>query len=127
MKSDCAYRSLEGFSAVLIAGSVSAAAQNFLGLGSTVVDYSLLNTVLFAHMIPFKHHALNVGFFPFLTVFLQGSQFLYSTYGFTLLSAVVERASGQKFTDYMLKMFRDLDMLSTVLDDNEAMIYNRAR
>lgn len=78
-------------------------------------------------MIPFKHHAINVGFFPFLTVFLQGSQFLYSTYGFTLLSAVVERASGQKFTDYMLKMFRDLDMLSTVLDDNEAMIYNRAR
>ncbi|NXA10769.1 LACTB protein, partial [Sapayoa aenigma] len=59
--------------------------------------------------------------------FKPGDQFLYSTYGFTLLSAVVERASGQKFTDYMLKMFRDLDMLSTVLDDNEAMIYNRAR
>uniref|UniRef100_A0A8C3KPE2 Lactamase beta n=1 Tax=Calidris pygmaea TaxID=425635 RepID=A0A8C3KPE2_9CHAR len=59
--------------------------------------------------------------------FKPGSQFLYSTYGFTLLSAVVERASGQKFTDYMLRMFRDLDMLSTVLDDNEAMIYNRAR
>uniref|UniRef100_A0A8B9S0W3 Lactamase beta n=1 Tax=Accipiter nisus TaxID=211598 RepID=A0A8B9S0W3_9AVES len=59
--------------------------------------------------------------------FKPGSQFLYSTYGFTLLSAVVERVSGQKFTDYMLKMFRDLDMLSTVLDDNEAMIYNRAR
>ncbi|NXU92624.1 LACTB protein, partial [Xiphorhynchus elegans] len=59
--------------------------------------------------------------------FKPGDQFLYSTYGFTLLSAIVERASGQKFTDYMLKMFRDLDMLSTVLDDNEAMIYNRAR
>ncbi|XP_074772758.1 serine beta-lactamase-like protein LACTB, mitochondrial [Athene noctua] len=59
--------------------------------------------------------------------FKPGSQFLYSTYGFTLLSAVVERVSGQKFTDYMLKMFHDLDMLSTVLDDNEAMIYNRAR
>ncbi|KAM6058940.1 serine beta-lactamase-like protein LACTB, mitochondrial isoform 3-T3 [Chlamydotis macqueenii] len=59
--------------------------------------------------------------------FKPGSQFLYSTYGFTLLSAVVERVSGQKFADYMLKMFHDLDMLSTVLDDNEAMIYNRAR
>ncbi|NXY86297.1 LACTB protein, partial [Alcedo cyanopectus] len=59
--------------------------------------------------------------------FKPGDKFLYSTYGFTLLSAVVERVSGQKFTDYMLKMFRDLDMLSTVLDDNEAMIYNRAR
>ncbi|NWI20519.1 LACTB protein, partial [Crypturellus soui] len=59
--------------------------------------------------------------------FKPGSQFLYSTFGFTLLSAVVERVSGQKFTDYMLKIFRDLDMLSTVQDDNEAMIYNRAR
>ncbi|XP_032621342.2 serine beta-lactamase-like protein LACTB, mitochondrial isoform X1 [Chelonoidis abingdonii] len=60
-------------------------------------------------------------------VFKPGSQFLYSTYGFTLLSAVVERASGCKFTDYMLKMFHDLDMLATVLDDNISMIYNRAR
>uniref|UniRef100_A0A8C6Z469 Lactamase beta n=2 Tax=Nothoprocta perdicaria TaxID=30464 RepID=A0A8C6Z469_NOTPE len=59
--------------------------------------------------------------------FKPGSQFLYSTFGFTLLSAVVERVSGQKFTDYMLKMFQDLDMLLTVQDDNEAMIYNRAR
>ncbi|XP_019333051.2 serine beta-lactamase-like protein LACTB, mitochondrial [Alligator mississippiensis] len=59
--------------------------------------------------------------------FKPGSQFLYSTHGFTLLSAVVERASGHKFTDYMLKMFRELDMQSTVLDDNELMIYNRAR
>ncbi|XP_061450717.1 serine beta-lactamase-like protein LACTB, mitochondrial [Rhineura floridana] len=59
--------------------------------------------------------------------FKPGSQFLYSTHGFTLLSAVVERASGQKFTDYMLKIFRDLDMLTTRLDDNEPLIYNRSR
>uniref|UniRef100_A0A8D0GT67 Beta-lactamase-related domain-containing protein n=1 Tax=Sphenodon punctatus TaxID=8508 RepID=A0A8D0GT67_SPHPU len=31
--------------------------------------------------------------------FKPGSQFLYSTHGFTLLSAVVERASGHKFAD----------------------------
>ncbi|XP_053127857.1 serine beta-lactamase-like protein LACTB, mitochondrial [Hemicordylus capensis] len=59
--------------------------------------------------------------------FKPGSQYLYSTHGFTLLSAVVERASGHKFTDYMLKMFRDLDMLATGLDDNEPLIYNRSR
>nr|XP_034986384.1 serine beta-lactamase-like protein LACTB, mitochondrial [Zootoca vivipara] len=59
--------------------------------------------------------------------FKPGSQFLYSTHGFTLLSAVVERASGQKFTDYMLKIFSDLDMLATGLDENEPLIYNRAR
>lgn len=64
---------------------------------------------------------------PFFLSFLPGSQYLYSTHGFTLLSAVVERASGHKFTDYMLKIFHDLDMLSTVLDDNEPLIYNRAR
>uniref|UniRef100_A0A8D2LPT5 Lactamase beta n=2 Tax=Varanus komodoensis TaxID=61221 RepID=A0A8D2LPT5_VARKO len=59
--------------------------------------------------------------------FKPGSQFLYSTHGFTLLSAVVERASGQKFTDYMRKIFCDLDMLATGPDDNEPLIYNRAR
>ncbi|XP_007424474.1 serine beta-lactamase-like protein LACTB, mitochondrial [Python bivittatus] len=59
--------------------------------------------------------------------FKPGSQFLYSTHGFTLLSAVVERASDQKFTDYMLKIFSDLGMVSTGLDDNEPLIYNRAR
>ncbi|KAG8144824.1 hypothetical protein E2320_013239 [Naja naja] len=59
--------------------------------------------------------------------FKPGSQFLYSTHGFTLLSAVVERASDQKFTDYMLKIFSDLDMGSTGLDENEPLIYNRAR
>nr|XP_056722005.1 serine beta-lactamase-like protein LACTB, mitochondrial [Euleptes europaea] len=59
--------------------------------------------------------------------FKPGSQYLYSTHGFTLLSAVVERASGHKFTEYMLKIFHDLDMLATVLDDNEPLIYNRAR
>ncbi|XP_058012083.1 serine beta-lactamase-like protein LACTB, mitochondrial [Ahaetulla prasina] len=59
--------------------------------------------------------------------FKPGSQFLYSTHGFTLLSAVVERASDQKFTDYMLKIFSDLGMGSTGLDENEPLIYNRAR
>ncbi|XP_054858971.1 serine beta-lactamase-like protein LACTB, mitochondrial [Eublepharis macularius] len=59
--------------------------------------------------------------------FKPGTQYLYSTHGFTLLSAVVERASGHKFTEYMLKIFHDLDMLATVLDDNEPLIYNRAR
>ncbi|XP_067327313.1 serine beta-lactamase-like protein LACTB, mitochondrial [Anolis sagrei] len=59
--------------------------------------------------------------------FKPGSQFLYSTHGFTLLSAVVERASGQRFTDYMLQIFRDLDMSATGLDENEPLIYNRGR
>ncbi|ELW71317.1 Serine beta-lactamase-like protein LACTB, mitochondrial [Tupaia chinensis] len=59
--------------------------------------------------------------------FEQGSQFLYSTFGYTLLAAIVERASGYKYLDYMQKIFHDLDMLTTVQEENEPVIYNRAR
>ncbi|XP_043933758.1 serine beta-lactamase-like protein LACTB, mitochondrial [Protopterus annectens] len=60
-------------------------------------------------------------------IFKPGTQFLYSTFAWTLLSAVVERASGQKFLDYMKKMFYELGMLRTVPEENEPIIYNRAR
>ncbi|KAI4058159.1 lactamase beta [Homo sapiens] len=59
--------------------------------------------------------------------FKPGSQFLYSTFGYTLLAAIVERASGCKYLDYMQKIFHDLDMLTTVQEENEPVIYNRAR
>ncbi|XP_037689695.1 serine beta-lactamase-like protein LACTB, mitochondrial [Choloepus didactylus] len=59
--------------------------------------------------------------------FKPGSQFLYSTFGYTLLAAIVERASGYKYVDYMQKIFHDLDMLTTVQEENEPVIYNRAR
>ncbi|XP_078056343.1 LOW QUALITY PROTEIN: serine beta-lactamase-like protein LACTB, mitochondrial [Mustelus asterias] len=60
-------------------------------------------------------------------IFKPGSQFLYSTHAWTLLSAVVEGASEQNFLQVMKKMFRDLDMLSTVPDEYEPIIYNRSR
>ncbi|XP_078388746.1 serine beta-lactamase-like protein LACTB, mitochondrial [Cetorhinus maximus] len=60
-------------------------------------------------------------------MFKPGSQFLYSTHAWTLLSAVVERASEQNFIHLMKKMFRDLDMLRTVPDEHEPIVYNRAR
>ncbi|XP_067871353.1 serine beta-lactamase-like protein LACTB, mitochondrial isoform X2 [Heterodontus francisci] len=60
-------------------------------------------------------------------VFKPGSQFLYSTHAWTLLSAVVERASEQNFLQLMKKLFWDLDMLRTVPDEYEPIIYNRAR
>ncbi|XP_072348706.1 LOW QUALITY PROTEIN: serine beta-lactamase-like protein LACTB, mitochondrial [Scyliorhinus torazame] len=60
-------------------------------------------------------------------IFKPGSQFLYSTHAWTLLSAVVERASEQNFLQFMKKMFRDLDMLRTVPDEYEPIVYNRAR
>ncbi|XP_069759054.1 serine beta-lactamase-like protein LACTB, mitochondrial [Narcine bancroftii] len=60
-------------------------------------------------------------------VFKPGSQFLYSTHAWTLLSAVVERASQQNFLQLMEKLFQDLDMLRTLPDEYEPIIYNRAR
>ena len=56
-----------------------------------------------------------------------GTTFLYSTHAFTLLSAAMERAAGQRFLDVMMNMFRELGMLNTVPDKNEPIIYHRSR
>ncbi|KAM4618849.1 serine beta-lactamase-like protein LACTB, mitochondrial [Polymixia lowei] len=60
-------------------------------------------------------------------IFKPGTTFLYSTHAFTLLSAVVERAAGQRFLDHMMNMFRELGMLNTVPDENDPIIYHRSR
>ncbi|XP_066525318.1 serine beta-lactamase-like protein LACTB, mitochondrial isoform X2 [Hoplias malabaricus] len=60
-------------------------------------------------------------------IFKPGTTFLYSTHAFTLLSAVLERAAGQRFLYLMQKMFRELGMLNTVPDQNDPIIYNRSR
>ncbi|KAF7660970.1 hypothetical protein LDENG_00270670, partial [Lucifuga dentata] len=60
-------------------------------------------------------------------IFKPGTTFLYSTHAFTLLSAVVERAAGQRFLDHMMGMFSELGMLNTVPDENEPIIYHRSR
>lgn len=55
-----------------------------------------------------------------------GDTFNYTTHGYTLLSAIVEKASGEKFEKHMKRMFRDLGLQSTYLDENEPLIPNRA-
>ncbi|XP_026167890.1 serine beta-lactamase-like protein LACTB, mitochondrial isoform X2 [Mastacembelus armatus] len=60
-------------------------------------------------------------------IFKPGTTFLYSTHAFTLLSAVVERAAGQRFLDVMTNMFRELGMFNTVPDENDPIIYHRSR
>lgn len=48
--------------------------------------------------------------------FEPGSKFAYSNYGFTLLGAVIEKASGQKYDDYLQKnVFDPADMKDTDL------------
>jgi len=60
--------------------------------------------------------------------FLPGEKFGYSSYGYTLLSAVIENVSGQDFLTYTKKeILTPLGMTSTTADKNEAIIPNRTR
>jgi serine beta-lactamase-like protein LACTB, mitochondrial len=57
-----------------------------------------------------------------------GTRFSYSTYGFNLLSAVVEGASHEEFLAYMSRhVFGPLHMASTAPDRNDSLIPNRTR
>ena len=52
---------------------------------------------------------------------------MYTTHGYTLISAAIEGASGQKFTDLLMELFLDIGMENTYLDENHPIIYNRAK
>ena len=57
-----------------------------------------------------------------------GTKFSYSSYGFNLISAVVEGASGEQFLSYMARhVFKPLGMTSTAPDKNDSLIPNRTR
>jgi hypothetical protein len=49
-------------------------------------------------------------------LFEPGTDYLYSSYGWVLLSAVMEQASGQSFFELMLEVWTDLDMQKTTFD-----------
>ena len=57
-----------------------------------------------------------------------GSAYQYSSYGWNLISAVVEGASGEPFLEYMARhVFGPLQMTDTVPDWNDLVIEDRAR
>jgi serine beta-lactamase-like protein LACTB len=57
-----------------------------------------------------------------------GTRFSYSSYGFNLLGAVVEGASGEEFLAYMSRhVFKPLRMTATAPDKNDSLIPNRTR
>ena len=56
-----------------------------------------------------------------------GTKFHYTTHGFTLLSAVIESVTGQKFEEYIKTVFKDLGLSNTCLDENDTIIYNRSK
>jgi len=57
-----------------------------------------------------------------------GAEFHYSSYGFNLLSAVIESASGQKFLDYMQEhVFDSIGLAHTTADQNTKIVEERSR
>jgi len=61
-------------------------------------------------------------------LFEPGERFFYSSYGWNLISAVVEGASGEDFLTYMrTHVFQPLGMRHTVEDDNYRIIPDRTR
>ena len=57
-----------------------------------------------------------------------GAKYGYSSFGYTLLSAVIEGASGQDFLIYMQEqVFKPLNMNSSSADENRKIIPNRTR
>jgi len=61
-------------------------------------------------------------------LFEPGERFRYSSYGWNLLSAVVEGASGEEFLPYMdARVFEPLGMTSTVADHADSIIPHRTR
>lgn len=60
--------------------------------------------------------------------FEPGTRFAYSSYGWNLVSAVVESAAGEPFLDYMQShVFDALDMNDTDADHNSRIIPHRTR
>jgi len=60
--------------------------------------------------------------------FEPGTKYGYSSYGYNLLSAVIEKASGQDFLTYVQQQVLDpLNMSATTADDNQKIISNRTR
>lgn len=60
-------------------------------------------------------------------MFEPGTQYMYSSYGFNLLSAIIEGASGQEFLPYMKEhVFAPLGMTLTVPDYHDSIISHRS-
>jgi serine beta-lactamase-like protein LACTB len=62
-------------------------------------------------------------------VFEPGKGYLYSTYGYTLLSAVLEKSNSNnsKFSDMLVDLFKRLEMNETYLDYNSPLITYRSK
>jgi len=59
--------------------------------------------------------------------FEPGSKFTYDNSGYVFLGAIIEKASGEKYADYLTKhVFAPLDMQDSGYDDTRVILKNRA-
>lgn len=56
-----------------------------------------------------------------------GDAFNYTTHGYTLLSAVLEKAANKPFPEQAKEFFKLLGMNKTCLDENHKIVSNRTR
>lgn len=56
-----------------------------------------------------------------------GTKFLYTTHGWTVVSAIIESLTDTKFPNHCKQMFDFWGLDNTKLDTHEPIIYNRAR
>lgn len=62
-----------------------------------------------------------------LTLLCKGTKFLYTTHGWTLVSAILESVIKEPFPKYMKSFFHELGLHHTYLDENAPIIYNRSQ
>lgn len=56
-----------------------------------------------------------------------GSKFVYTTFGYTLLSHVMEKAADKEFSDLLYELTTELGMINTRFDRNLEVVPNRSR
>ncbi len=56
-----------------------------------------------------------------------GSKYYYTTHGWTVVSAIVEKITETPFPKHAQNMFRHWGLNTTYLDEHEPIIYDRAR
>ncbi|XP_060569279.1 serine beta-lactamase-like protein LACTB, mitochondrial [Ruditapes philippinarum] len=83
-----------------------------------------------AATLPFRR---NSSFFERIFIFFLhlccylGSKFLYTTHGWTLISAVVEKAAKMPFEEYLRQTLDELGLENTYLEEHQPLIKNRGR
>ena len=60
-------------------------------------------------------------------IYKPGSDYEYSSLAYSLVSRIIEEASGKDYITYMEKICNDLSMHHTKVDLNDPVIYKRAR